>query len=46
MKESQNHEKFGFSHRRGTTYVRMCGQVYNTPDDYDRLADALLAELG
>lgn len=27
----------------GTTYVRMCGQVYNTPDDYERLADALLS---
>ena len=25
----------------GTTYVRMCGQLYNTPDHYDRLAKAL-----
>jgi len=25
----------------GTTYVRMCGQLYNNPDHYDRLATAL-----
>ncbi|MDQ1747749.1 MAG: isopenicillin-N epimerase [Frankiaceae bacterium] len=25
----------------GTTYVRMCGQLYNTPEHYDRLAAAL-----
>jgi isopenicillin-N epimerase len=25
----------------GTTYVRMCGQLYNTPDHYDRAGDAL-----
>jgi isopenicillin-N epimerase len=28
-------------HFGGKTYVRVCGQVYNTPDDYDRLADGL-----
>lgn len=26
----------------GTTYVRMCGQLYNKPEHYDRLAKALL----
>ena len=30
----------------GSTYVRMCGQIYNRPRDYERLADALVAELG
>jgi hypothetical protein len=25
----------------GTTYVRMCGQLYNIPEHYDRLAAAL-----
>jgi isopenicillin-N epimerase len=25
----------------GTSYVRMCGQIYNTPEHYDRLAAAL-----
>jgi isopenicillin-N epimerase len=25
----------------GSTYVRMCGQLYNTPEHYDRLAGAL-----
>jgi isopenicillin-N epimerase len=25
----------------GSSYVRMCGQLYNTPDDYERLATAL-----
>ncbi|MDQ1698634.1 MAG: isopenicillin-N epimerase [Frankiaceae bacterium] len=25
----------------GTTYVRMCGQLYNTADHYDRLGEAL-----
>src|SRR3954454_4155431 len=29
----------------GTSYVRICGQLYNTPDDYDRLAEALTALL-
>jgi isopenicillin-N epimerase len=29
----------------GTSYVRMCGQLYNTPEHYTRLGDALLAEL-
>ena len=29
-----------------TTYVRMCGQLYNRPSDYERLAGALTAELG
>ena len=28
-----------------STYVRMCGQVYNQRTDYERLADALVAEL-
>jgi isopenicillin-N epimerase len=25
----------------GTTYVRMCGQLYNTPEHYERLGEAL-----
>ncbi|HEX3707288.1 MAG TPA: aminotransferase class V-fold PLP-dependent enzyme [Mycobacteriales bacterium] len=25
----------------GKSWVRVCGQIYNTPDDYERLADAL-----
>jgi isopenicillin-N epimerase len=29
------------THHAGTSYVRICGQLYNTPDDYDRLAGAL-----
>jgi isopenicillin-N epimerase len=29
-----------------STYVRMCGQVYNRPADYERLGAALVAELG
>ena len=33
------------THHAGTSYVRMAGQLYNSPDDYDRLATALLAEL-
>src|SRR3954464_15413760 len=33
------------THHAGTSYVRICGQLYNTPDDYDRLADALLSLL-
>jgi len=31
---------------QGTSYVRMCGQLYNRPSDYERLASALAAELG
>jgi isopenicillin-N epimerase len=29
------------THHAGTSYVRVCGQLYNTPPDYERLADAL-----
>ncbi|MDQ1695344.1 MAG: isopenicillin-N epimerase, partial [Frankiaceae bacterium] len=29
------------THHGGASYVRMCGQLYNTPDDYTRLADGL-----
>jgi isopenicillin-N epimerase len=29
------------THHGGASYVRVCGQLYNTPDDYDRLAGAL-----
>lgn len=29
----------------GRSYVRVCGQVYNTPDDYERLGDGLKALL-
>ena len=29
------------THHAGTSYVRICGQLYNTPEHYDRLADAL-----
>jgi len=28
------------------SYVRMCGQLYNVPEHYERLASALAAELG
>jgi isopenicillin-N epimerase len=31
---------------QGSTYVRMCGQLYNRPHDYERLASALTVELG
>jgi isopenicillin-N epimerase len=30
---------------QGTTYVRVCGQLYNRPRDYEALAGALVAEL-
>jgi len=30
----------------GTSYVRMCGQLYNTPEHYDRLGTALADILG
>jgi isopenicillin-N epimerase len=30
----------------GTSYVRMCGQLYNSPEHYDRLAAALPEILG
>src|SRR3954453_14491289 len=33
------------THLSGVSYVRICGQLYNTPDDYERLADALTALL-
>lgn len=33
------------THHAGTSYVRLGGQLYNTPDDYDRAATALAAEL-
>jgi isopenicillin-N epimerase len=33
------------THHAGASYVRVCGQLYNTPDDYDRLADALISLL-
>jgi isopenicillin-N epimerase len=33
------------THHAGTSYVRVCGQLYNTPNDYDRLATALAGEL-
>ncbi|HET7312042.1 MAG TPA: aminotransferase class V-fold PLP-dependent enzyme [Mycobacteriales bacterium] len=33
------------THHAGSSYVRICGQLYNSPDDYDRLADALVREL-
>jgi isopenicillin-N epimerase len=29
-----------------TTYVRMCGQLYNRPSDYELLASALAIEVG
>jgi isopenicillin-N epimerase len=31
---------------QATSYVRMCGQLYNRPEHYERLASALAAELG
>jgi isopenicillin-N epimerase len=34
------------SEHQQTTYIRLCGQLYNRPQDYERLASALLAELG
>ena len=33
------------THHAGTSYVRLGGQLYNTPDDYDRAATALVTEL-
>jgi isopenicillin-N epimerase len=33
------------THHAGTSYVRLCGQLYNTPEDYERAASALLAAL-
>lgn len=33
------------THHSGASFVRVCGQLYNTPDDYARLADALTASL-
>jgi isopenicillin-N epimerase len=33
------------THHAGTSYVRLGGQLYNTPEDYDRAATALAAEL-
>jgi isopenicillin-N epimerase len=33
------------THHAGTSYVRLGGQLYNTPDDYDRAATALVDEL-
>jgi hypothetical protein len=29
-----------------TTYVRVCGQLYNRPGDYELLASALATEVG
>jgi isopenicillin-N epimerase len=29
------------THHQGSSYVRMCGQLYNTPEHYERLGDAL-----
>ena len=31
---------------QNVSYVRMCGQLYNRPEDYERLASALATELG
>lgn len=33
------------THHGESSYVRVCGQLYNSADDYARLADALLSEL-
>jgi isopenicillin-N epimerase len=33
------------THHAGASYVRMCGQLYNVPEHYDRLAQALIALL-
>ena len=33
------------THHAGTSYVRLGGQLYNTPDDYDRAATALAEKL-
>ncbi|HET7531298.1 MAG TPA: aminotransferase class V-fold PLP-dependent enzyme [Mycobacteriales bacterium] len=33
------------THHAGTSYLRLCGQLYNRPDHYERLADALPALL-
>ena len=34
------------THHQGRSFVRVCGQLYNQPEDYERLADALRAVLG
>jgi hypothetical protein len=33
------------THHDHASYVRVCGQLYNTASDYERLADALVALL-
>jgi isopenicillin-N epimerase len=33
------------THHAGSSYVRMCGQLYNVPEHYERLADGLRAVL-
>src|SRR4051794_22802883 len=33
------------THHAGTSYVRVCGQLYNVPEHYERLADALTSLL-
>jgi isopenicillin-N epimerase len=33
------------THHAGSSYVRMCGQLYNVPEHYERLAQALVALL-
>ena len=33
------------THHQSTSYVRVCAQLYNGPEHYERLADALLALL-
>lgn len=34
------------THHAGSSYVRLGGQLYNTAEDYERAATALVAELG
>jgi isopenicillin-N epimerase len=34
------------THHAGSSYVRMCGQLYNVPEHYERLAQGLRALLG
>jgi hypothetical protein len=33
------------THHADTSYVRVCGQLYNIPEHYERLADALASLL-
>jgi isopenicillin-N epimerase len=43
---SKHRIEVSLMHIHGKSFVRVCGQIYNTPDDYERLAGALPEVLG